>query len=79
MISWAAVFRPVLGGSLGRTKLTVIENRKKKNRNKLQMWRRWFIFSILPFKSNFFIVEEVTYNLICLNGNIYQKNISLKP
>lgn len=36
-------------------------------------------FSILPFKSNFFIVEEVTYNLICLNGNIYQKNISLKP
>lgn len=29
MISWAAVFRPVLGGSLGRTKLTVIENRKK--------------------------------------------------
>lgn len=33
MISWAAVFRPVLGGSLGRTKLTVIENRKKNKIN----------------------------------------------
>lgn len=79
MISWAAVFRPVLGGSLGRTKLTVIENRKKKTEINYKCGVDDSFFSILPFKSNFFIVEEVTYNLICLNGNIYQKNISLKP